>query len=335
VLEMLRRVTGKEPDRSQSADEAVAHGAALYAAMLMHAPATSRMPGLRLVNVNSHSLGLVGIEPQIGRRVNVPLIPKNTPLPAAQSRRFKTARANQRSVRVAIVEGESPRPEHCIALGKCVIRDLPSGLPEGTRIDVRYQYAANGRLSVSAQIPSTGQSATVEIERKAGGEPESLDRWRPGHALALSNSEPEPATVTKPRRPKRGPTPGPERTVLLKQLDELYVRIGTQAVGGRVTEWLEEVQQAAREAADALLEAEQNLQKTETTYAATVDRVVRSQMAGRLARARLDVENARAKSRFALLDLGRECAEARVAPRGMESLLGEIERLEERVKSEE
>jgi len=332
VLDMLRRVTGKEPDRSQSADEAVAHGAALYAAMLMQRAPSGRMAGLRLVNVNSHSLGVVGVEPETGRRVNVTLIPKNTPLPAVQSRRFKTARAGQRSVRVAVVEGESPRPEHCIPLGKCVIRDLPPGLPIGARIDVRYQYAANGRLSVSARIPSTGQSAAVEIERKVVDELDNLDRWRPRPDTTSPTGDGTLPAAGTPRLDQPALTRGPERAVLLKQLDELYFRVGTRAVAQPVTEWLEEAQQAARDTAAAQREAEQNLATIEATYAATADRVARIRAAARIARARLDVQNARAKARFALLDLGRECVDAGIAPRGMESLLAEIGRLQERVR---
>ena len=65
-------------------------------------------------------------------------------------RTFKTARADQRSVKVRVVEGESDRPEACIALGECVVRDLPAGLPQNTPVEVEYAYHANGRLSVSA-----------------------------------------------------------------------------------------------------------------------------------------------------------------------------------------
>ena len=70
-----------------------------------------------------------------------------------------------RSVSVPVVEGESERPEDCIALGECVIRDLPPGLPQGTPIEVEYRYAANGRISVFARVPSVRYSAHVEINR--------------------------------------------------------------------------------------------------------------------------------------------------------------------------
>ena len=59
--------TGKEPDCSQSPDEAVAHGAALYAGML-HVRRRRGKPSCELVNVNSHSLGVVGIHPKTGQR---------------------------------------------------------------------------------------------------------------------------------------------------------------------------------------------------------------------------------------------------------------------------
>ena len=101
IGQMLRKVTGKEPDRSQSPDEAVAHGAALYAGMLMGRKASSEQGTCELINVNSHSLGVVGLHPQTRQRINVVLIPKNTALPCRAVRTFKTARADQRSVKVA------------------------------------------------------------------------------------------------------------------------------------------------------------------------------------------------------------------------------------------
>ena len=67
IGQMLRDVTGKEPDCSQSPDEAVAHGAALYAGMLMGHGAFSEKTRCELINVNSHSLGVVGLHAQTGQ----------------------------------------------------------------------------------------------------------------------------------------------------------------------------------------------------------------------------------------------------------------------------
>jgi molecular chaperone DnaK len=132
IGQMLRKVTGKELDCSLSPDEVVAHGAALYAAMLVGDTAVPPERRCQLINVNSHSLGVVGTHPQTQQKINAILIPKNTPLPCRASRTFRTARANQQSVCVVVVEGESQRPEACITLGECLVRDLPPGLPLNT-----------------------------------------------------------------------------------------------------------------------------------------------------------------------------------------------------------
>ncbi|MFZ1935203.1 MAG: Hsp70 family protein [Thermoguttaceae bacterium] len=178
IAQMLRKVTDKEPDCSLSPDEVVAHGAALYAAMLVGDTTVPPEKRCQLVNVNSHSLGVVGTHPRTQEKINAILIPKNTPLPCRAARTFHTARANQRTARVVVVEGESQRPEACIALGECVVRDLPSGLPQSTEIEVEYAYGADGRISVSARVPSVRYSQRVEIQRNAGRDLKNLDAWR-------------------------------------------------------------------------------------------------------------------------------------------------------------
>ena len=107
VVEMLRRLSGKEPDRSVSPDEAVAHGAAIHAGMLLD-QFEGRPPRLKVRNVNSHSLGVVAMDSKTGRQKNAVLIPRNTPLPATAKRVFRTQQENQSSIRVEVVEGEEP-----------------------------------------------------------------------------------------------------------------------------------------------------------------------------------------------------------------------------------
>ena len=178
IGQMLRKLTGKELDCSLSPDEVVAHGAALYAAMLVGDTAVPPERRCKLINVNSHSLGVVGTHPQTQQKINAILIPKNTPLPCRAARTFRTARANQQSVCVVVVEGESQRPEACITLGECLVRDLPPGLPLNTAVDVEYAYSADGRISVSARVPSIRYSERVEIRRNADRDLSDLDTWR-------------------------------------------------------------------------------------------------------------------------------------------------------------
>src|SRR5690606_32861210 len=80
------------------------------------------------------------------------LIRKNTPLPAAKTRSFRTLKPNQRSVSIVVLEGESRDPKECTRVGKLKLANLPPNLPAGWPIHITYRYAENGRLDVSAQL---------------------------------------------------------------------------------------------------------------------------------------------------------------------------------------
>jgi molecular chaperone DnaK len=194
VARMLRELTGKEPDASVSVDEAVAHGAALHASILL-AQARGELPVINVRNVNSHSLGVVASDPRTLRRRNAILIPRNTALPVTAKRVFRTQKDNQKSILVQIVEGESASPDDCSQIGKCVVRDLPPDLPAQTPIDVRFAYQENGRLTVHVSVAGTGKELKHEIARDNSISQEQLDAWRlfiTGHQLG--DAQPQPAS---------------------------------------------------------------------------------------------------------------------------------------------
>ncbi len=177
VREMLRQLSGKEPDASVAADEAVAHGAALRAGMLL-AKMAGQPTAFSIKNVNSHSLGVVGTDPLTNRKRNGILIPRNTPLPVTAKRTFKTQKANQKSILVEIVEGESPSAEDCTSIGRCSVRSLPPNLPEQSPVDVLFHYAPNGRLKVRVSVPNTDSNVETEFTRENSLSKEHLDGWR-------------------------------------------------------------------------------------------------------------------------------------------------------------
>jgi molecular chaperone DnaK len=177
VVQMLQELSGKEPNRSVSADEAVAHGAALHAGILL-ARETGGAPRFKIKNVNSHSLGVVATDVQTNRKRNAILIPRNTPLPITAKRIFKTQKANQRSILVQIVEGESNSPDDCSQLGRCSVRDLPKNLPAQTPIEVRFKYEENGRLTVSVMVQGTDKVLHHELTRENSLTQDQLDSWR-------------------------------------------------------------------------------------------------------------------------------------------------------------
>ncbi len=177
VRQMLKELSGKDPDASVSADEAVAHGAALHAGILL-AKAEGNRVGFKIKNVNSHSLGVVAVDGKTNRKRNAILIPRNTALPVAAKRVFKTQRAAQKSILVQIVEGESASPEDCSQLGKCVVRNLPDDLPAETPIEVQFRYAENGRLTIVVKVANTDRVLQHEITRENSLSVEQLDSWR-------------------------------------------------------------------------------------------------------------------------------------------------------------
>lgn len=176
VAEMLERESGKTVDRCLAADEAVAHGAAIYAGLL-RSTADHPQHDAKIVNVNSHSLGVLGVEQQTGRPRNRVVIPQNTPLPATCSARFRTHAHDQRSVVVHVVEGGDASGNNCTPIGKCVLRELPPGLPAATPVEVTFSYASNGRLSVEASVPHIEKHTRIDIVRQSGLSDTKIDEW--------------------------------------------------------------------------------------------------------------------------------------------------------------
>ena len=209
VQRMLQHMTGITPDHLVNPDEAVARGAALYADYLLMKQSGEAAPAFEVVNVNSHSLGVEGIEPETLRKKNYILIPRNTPLPTKICHRFMTKSDGQRSIVVQVLEGESPQPSECTALGRTVIRDMPTGLPKGWPVEVTFEYGANGRLTVQAVVPGTQRKIKLEVEREGGLSSDGLARWKEAisasagfeafhEALPHEEESPGPAVANQP-----------------------------------------------------------------------------------------------------------------------------------------
>jgi molecular chaperone DnaK len=195
VVQKLKELSGKEPDCSVSPDEAIAHGAALHAGILL-AYHRGKSPSFHIRNVNSHSLGVVAMDVKTKRPRNAILIPRNTPLPVVARRVFKTQKQGQKSILVQIVEGESLSPDDCSPLGKCSVRDLPASLPEKTPIEVRFRYEENGRLTVLVKVEGTDNKLRHDLTRENTLTQEQLDSWRKYVSGLDPASQPEPANLS-------------------------------------------------------------------------------------------------------------------------------------------
>ena len=170
VRRALQRESGKLPELSVSADEAVAHGAAIYANATFGKSKEDGKDTLKVTDVNAHDLGVLGHDRETSRRCNHTMIQRNTALPASHVARFDTIRDNQRSVVVEIVEGGDRRGTHSNKLGRFVVDRLPTGLPMGTPVDVLFRYDRDGLITVEAYLPTANRHGKLTIDRASPGE---------------------------------------------------------------------------------------------------------------------------------------------------------------------
>jgi molecular chaperone DnaK len=328
VRRMLRELSGKEPDQSVHPDEAVAQGAALYAGMVVGRTLGVARRQCVLINVNSHSLGIIGVDEKTGVRVNSILIPRNTPLPAARTKQCCTLEEGQRSVAVPVVEGESERPEFCLRLGKCVVSGLPQGLPKGTPVEVEYRYESNGRLSVSARLPAIGKQAQVVIEREQAAQGTTLAHWR--EQLLGGASAEDAAGLPFAASPASLDLNDPRS--IRKRLDTLYVQVGRRALDLPVPPPVQPAQQAARQAAADYHQARRRVEQARARRDAAIGLAEAIERGSELSQAEMAARQAQAAAAYAYLVLGRECALHRAAPPDTAPLIAEIDDLRPRLQ---
>jgi len=213
IQRMLAEESGRQPDRSLSPDEAVAHGAAIYAGLLLqHQHTTVR--GLSVRNVNSHALGVLGIDLETRLTRRKVMIARNTLLPAAVRRKFQTSKDGQQDVMIPVVEGGTDTGEGCAQIGRLQVTDLPPDLPVGTLVTVTFQYGRDGRLTVQATLPTAGKEAHLTLARASGMSDEELGQWAQemSDGIAVPDDEPSIEPSIEPLRPGAGAPARPKPT---------------------------------------------------------------------------------------------------------------------------
>lgn len=183
--QMLQDISGKTPDNSLAVSEVVARGAAIHAGIVaartgsvdktsLAEPVRTILEQVVEINVNSHSLG---IEVRQGQEhLNDILIPKNTQLPTAASRVYRTIAENQVRVRVKVLQGEAHQAEACISIGECWVEGLAPQLPKNSPIQVRCGVGSNGLIDIMALDMTSGKMARAEIHRSSGLSEDEITR---------------------------------------------------------------------------------------------------------------------------------------------------------------
>ncbi len=166
ILELVRKLTGKDPNLTVNPDEVVAVGAAIQAGVL-----SGEVRDVVLLDVTPLSLGL---ETMGG--VMTTLIERNTTIPTKKSQVFTTAEDGQTSVDIHILQGERPMAADNKTLGRFRLEGLPPA-PRGVpQIEVTFNIDANGIVNVGAKDLGTGKEQQITITASTNLNKEEVER---------------------------------------------------------------------------------------------------------------------------------------------------------------
>jgi molecular chaperone DnaK len=166
IQEMVKKMFGREPNRSVNPDEVVAIGAAVQAGVL-----AGEVKDLLLLDVTPLTLA---IETLGG--VATPMIPRNTTIPTKKTETFSTAADSQTEVEVHVLQGERPLAAQNRTLGKFKLGGImpaPRGIPQ---IEVTFDIDANGILNVTAKDNATGKDTRITITSSSGLSKDEVER---------------------------------------------------------------------------------------------------------------------------------------------------------------
>lgn len=173
VQELVRKLTGKEPNKSVNPDEVVAIGAAIQAGVL-----GGEIKDVVLLDVTPLSLGLETLGGVMTR-----LIERNTTIPTRKSEIFSTAADNQTAVDIHILQGERDLANDNMSLGRFRLEGIPPAPRGMPKIEVTFDIDANGILNVSAKDQATNKEQRITITASTNLSKDEVDRMVKDAAL--------------------------------------------------------------------------------------------------------------------------------------------------------
>ena len=166
VTDLVKEMTGNDPNKGVNPDEVVAVGAAIQAGVLK-----GDVKDVLLLDVTPLSLG---IETKGG--VMTRLIERNSTIPTQRSETFTTADDMQSQVEIHVLQGEREMAQYNKTLGKFQLVDLPAA-PRGVpQIEVTFDIDADGIVHVSAKDKATNKSQSMTITGQSSLDKDAIDQ---------------------------------------------------------------------------------------------------------------------------------------------------------------
>ncbi len=166
VQDLVRSLTGKEPNKGVNPDEVVAVGAAIQGGVL-----GGEVKDILLLDVTPLSLGVE----TLGSVMTV-MIERNTTIPVKKTETYSTAADNQTAVDIHILQGERPMASDNMSLGRFRLDGIPPaprGIPQ---IEVTFDIDANGILHVTARDKATGKEQKVTVTASTNLSKQDIER---------------------------------------------------------------------------------------------------------------------------------------------------------------
>jgi molecular chaperone DnaK len=166
VIDLVRSLINKEPNKGVNPDEVVAIGAAIQGGVL-----GGEVKDILLLDVTPLSLGV-----ETMGSVMTPVIERNTTIPIRKSQIFSTAEDGQTAVDIHVLQGERPMAADNMTLGRFRLEGIPTaprGIPQ---IEVTFDIDANGILNVTAKDKATSREQKVTITASTNLQKSDIDR---------------------------------------------------------------------------------------------------------------------------------------------------------------